>query len=129
MDGEQIKQALLNLVINAMQATPAGGKIVLATSTSNGVATLAVSDSGAGISDAIKERLFTPFATTKEGGTGLGLAIAMKLVKQHGGTIAAANGPNGGAVFEIHLPVIHGLETRQVTVGAASNVAVGGLHG
>lgn len=104
MDGEKVKQALLNLVINSMHATPPGGRIELTTSTSNGQVRITVEDSGMGIPDSIKDRLFTPFATTKEGGTGLGLAIAMRLVKQHGGTIQAWNVDNG-AVFEIQLPL------------------------
>lgn len=129
MDGEQIKQALLNLVINAMQATPPGGRIELVSSLSDGVVTLAVTDSGAGIPSSVKDRLFTPFATTKEGGTGLGLAIAMKLVRQHGGTIEAANASEGGAAFEIQLPLRSVGQVQEVAVGARSEVAVGGLRG
>jgi signal transduction histidine kinase len=104
MDGEQIKQALLNLVINAMHATPPGGRIELTTSQTNRSVRLTVKDSGLGIPESIRDRLFTPFVTTKEGGTGLGLAIALRLVKQHDGTIEVRDVREGGTIFEIELP-------------------------
>jgi signal transduction histidine kinase len=64
-----------------------------------------IEDSGAGISAAAAERLFTPFFTTKDGGTGLGLAITHKIVEDHGGTIDFRSGP-GGTVFRITLPLV-----------------------
>jgi signal transduction histidine kinase len=122
MDGEKVKQILLNLVINAMHATPPGGRIQLRTAASNGRVTITVEDSGLGIPESIMDRLFTPFATTKEGGTGLGLAIAMRLVQQHGGTIKARNVENG-AVFEIQLPLNPCAAPRKVTVKPAPATA------
>jgi signal transduction histidine kinase len=129
MDGEKVKQALLNLVINAMHATPPGGRIEVSTAISEGRVRMSVKDSGLGISDSVKDRLFTPFVTTKAGGTGLGLAIALRLVQQHEGTIEARNGPGSGAVFEIQLPLRPCAEPQHVQVGPAREVAVGGLHG
>jgi signal transduction histidine kinase len=129
MDGEKVKQALLNLVINAMHATPPGGRIELSTSLTNAFVKLTVKDSGLGISDSVKDRLFTPFVTTKEGGTGLGLAIALRLIKQHDGTIEARNLPQSGAVFEIQLPLKPCALPKRAPAKAASEIAVGGLHG
>jgi signal transduction histidine kinase len=128
MDGEQIKQALLNLVINAMHATPPGGRIELSTSQTSGSVRLTVKDSGLGIPESIRERLFTPFVTTKEGGTGLGLAIAMRLVKQHNGMIEVKDVPEGGTIFEIELPnrACRRIEPAQTSTGSA--MAVEGLR-
>jgi signal transduction histidine kinase len=119
MDGEQVKQALLNLVINAIQATPAGGIITLSSSLSSGCVRLTVQDSGPGIPASVKHQLFTPFVTTKEGGTGLGLAIAFSLVKQHGGTINASDAPGGGSVFQIEMPLRSCAKAKRVRAAAA----------
>ena len=105
MDGEQIKQALLNLVINGMQAAPRGGEVQVATIRRQDAVGIRVKDSGSGISPDVASKLLTPFVTTKAGGTGLGLVIAERLVKQHHGTIHARNASEGGAVFEIELPL------------------------
>jgi signal transduction histidine kinase len=106
LDGEQMKQALLNLVINAIQAMPAGGRLELATERAGDKFRISVRDSGPGIPVEIRDRLFDPFITTRNGGTGLGLAIAQRLVRQHNGTIRAANRQEGGATFEIEIPVV-----------------------
>ena len=63
-----------------------------------------VSDTGPGIPESIRERLFEPFVSSKESGTGLGLTISRRIVEQHGGTIEAANRHQGGALFSVHLP-------------------------
>jgi signal transduction histidine kinase len=120
MDGEQIKQALLNLVINAMHATPPGGRIELSTSQTNRSLRLTVKDSGLGIPESIRDRLFTPFVTTKDGGTGLGLAIALRLVKQHDGTIEVRDVPEGGTIFEIELPnrLVRHVESVSTTIAS-----------
>ena len=124
MDGEQVKQALLNLVINAMQATPRGGQIELSTSVSEGDLRLSVRDSGSGVNQSIKDRLFTPFLTTKEGGTGLGLAIALSLVKQHGGTIEVQDAVVRGSIFEIKMPLRPCPRSRRAPVTVASRIGV-----
>jgi signal transduction histidine kinase len=89
---------------------------------------LTVKDSGLGIPESVRSRLFTPFVTTKEGGTGLGLAIAMRLVKQHNGTIEVKDAPQGGAIFEIELPnrACRRIEPAQTATGSA--MAVEGLR-
>jgi signal transduction histidine kinase len=108
VDPEQIRRALTNLALNAVQASPPAGKVHIASGLIPGSparASIAVSDEGAGIPPSQKDRLFAPFFTTREGGTGLGLANAKKIVDYHGGTISAENRPGGGATFTIVLPL------------------------
>ena len=105
IDGEQIKQALLNLVINAMEAMPDGGPLELVTERGGNAVRIRVADCGGGIPSEVRDHLFDPFITTKKGGTGLGLAIAHRLVKQHNGIIRALDRDGGGAIFEIEIPL------------------------
>jgi signal transduction histidine kinase len=104
-DAEQLRQVLLNLVLNAFDAVGHNGTVTMdVVPQSNGQALLQVADSGPGIPDSIRERLFEPFVSSKESGTGLGLTICRRIVEQHGGTIDASNRPEGGAVFSVRLP-------------------------
>lgn len=103
-DGDMLRRALLNLVLNALDVLPAGGEIVLtAVATSRGLE-VEVADSGPGIPPPLIDRLFEPFFTTKPSGTGLGLAIVERIAAAHGGQISAANCPEGGAAFTLQLP-------------------------
>lgn len=97
--------ALINLLENAMQATPAGGKICLTGKRRGDLLTLAVRDSGPGIGQETQARIFEPFFTTKGQGTGLGLAIALGVARAHGGTIELISEPGAGAEFVMTLPV------------------------
>ncbi len=108
VDAEQIKQALLNLTINALQAMPEGGQMVLHTFRDNEKQSVAVEveDEGEGVDPAIAARIFDPFFTTKEKGVGLGLSIAYKIVVQHGGSLSVRNGTHG-AIFRLSLPLGH----------------------
>jgi signal transduction histidine kinase len=103
-DSEQIKQVLLNLVINAAQAT-GSGVVNLRVWSDSGCAWIAVRDSGTGIPPEQQDRIFEPFFTTKENGTGLGLAIAAKIMEQHGGHLTANNVPGKGLTMLMQLPV------------------------
>jgi signal transduction histidine kinase len=116
-DAEQIKQVLINLVLNAMQAMPDGGTLTIAAGMPDEVASLRfgggaemlelrVRDTGQGISAEGRQHIFVPFYTTKEKGTGLGLAICQRIVKNHGGTIAVASRVQEGTEFVIRLPTI-----------------------
>jgi two-component system, NtrC family, sensor histidine kinase HydH len=87
LDPEQIKQVLLNLVINAIQATPSGGNVTLRAKMDGSKLALEVEDEGQGIPQENLEKIFDPFFTTRADGTGLGLSIAHSIVSQHGGTI------------------------------------------
>jgi signal transduction histidine kinase len=103
-DREMVRRALLNLVLNALDAMPDGGELVLtAVSLPNSLA-IEVADSGEGIPDENLERLCEPFFTTKGSGTGLGLAIVERIVEAHGGALEIANCPTGGAAFTLTIP-------------------------
>lgn len=102
--GEQIKQALLNLVLNALQAMPEGGRLAVITKNLPHEVRITVSDTGPGIAPEDCERIFNPFVTTREGGTGLGLAITQRIVQGHDGHIALDSVPGQGARFTVCLP-------------------------
>jgi signal transduction histidine kinase len=103
VDADQIRRALDNLVLNAIQNTPAGGSITLSAQPGNDRLRLRVSDTGPGIPDDIRGRLFEPFVTGRAGGTGLGLATVREIARAHGGDACLIASPHG-AVFEIDLP-------------------------
>jgi len=105
VDVEQIKQVLLNLVINAIQAMPNGGHITLRAARDSDSVQVEVEDEGVGIPAEDLERVFDPFFTTRSHGTGLGLSIAYQIVSQHGGHIAARRNLQRGMTFSVILPV------------------------
>jgi signal transduction histidine kinase len=105
MDAEQMKQVLLNLILNAIDAMPGGGCLTINVDRSGDGLVIAVKDTGEGIDPAVRATLFSPFVTTKVRGSGLGLAIAHRLVGQQGGRIAAEDTVGGGAVFQVWLPL------------------------
>ena len=104
-DPDQLKQAALNLVRNALQAMPNGGRLVLETAVlPDGSVTLSVEDTGPGIAEDKRCLIFEPFYTSKPTGTGLGLPLAAHIVRDHGGDIDFATAAGGGARFTILLP-------------------------
>jgi len=107
-DPEQIKRALQNLVLNAMDAMPNGGTLRLTTRQYNNTVILEVADSGQGLTQEECARLFTPYYTTKHHGTGLGLAIVQSVVSDHHGTISVESRPGRGATFRVELPISQG---------------------
>ncbi len=102
-----LRRALENLVLNSLDAMPAGGTLTVRTSQNNGSVRLDVSDTGAGLTPEECARLFTPYYTSKQHGTGLGLAIVQSVVSDHGGKIAVESAPGAGATFRIELPIEH----------------------
>ena len=104
LDPEQMKQALLNIVQNAIEATPRGGKIFLAGSMVNGSVRFTVSDTGKGIPSEGLDKIFNLYYTTKADGTGLGLSITQQVVAQHGGTIDVASTEGEGTSITIDIP-------------------------
>ncbi len=105
LDPEQIKQVMLNLVINAIQATPPRGSVTLRAKMKGSTLALEVEDDGKGIPQEDLEKIFDPFFTTRAEGTGLGLSIAHSIVSQHGGTIEVTRNKDKGMTFAILLPV------------------------
>jgi signal transduction histidine kinase len=108
IDPSQVKQVIINLVMNAAQAMQGEGVVTLRTAVLAGTEVeLAISDTGPGVPAELRERIFTPFFTTKpEGeGTGLGLYICRNIVIEHGGTLLVDDAPGGGARFFMRLPV------------------------
>ena len=100
-----LRRALENLVLNSLDAMPAGGTLTVRTSQHDGLVRLEVSDTGAGLTPEECARLFTPYYTSKRHGTGLGLAIVQSVVSDHGGKITVESAPGAGATFRIELPV------------------------
>jgi signal transduction histidine kinase len=104
-DADQLIQATLNLVINALQAVDRRGRVELGAMADGDGVVLEVRDTGPGVALANAGEIFEPFFTTKAEGSGLGLWIVQQIIAAHGGTIRTANAPGGGAVFSIHLPL------------------------
>lgn len=103
-DRDRIKQVLLNLVLNAIEAMPSGGRLTLGAAASGPALTLTVTDTGSGIPPELLPRVFEPYVTTKTKGLGLGLAIARRIIEAHGGRIEAESGAGQGTRFRVTLP-------------------------
>ncbi len=104
-DAEQIEQVLVNVVLNAIQASPRGGRVTVTCRRTDGYYSIDVADQGAGIPPEVRARMFEPFFTTKERGTGLGLAISQRIVAAHQGEMRISSEGGKGTVFEVRLPV------------------------
>ncbi len=106
-DHDQMRQVILNIVLNAAEALNGKGELTILSSIEqqNGVIRLAIHDNGPGIPDEVKSRIFEPFFTTKSSGTGLGLSIAYGIVERHGGTISLASAKGQGTTVSIDLPL------------------------
>ncbi len=119
IDAKQIRQALINILYNALEAMTGGGKLTVSVRLSavssqpsekslkaDSCLLIAVRDTGPGIPNKDLQNLFIPFFTTKDGGTGLGLSVTRGIIEQHGGSLTARNHPEGGAEFTIQFPLI-----------------------
>lgn len=106
-DATQLHQVLINLVVNAIQAMPSGGKLTIRTTRQRELVRLTVSDTGVGMSDDVQKNIFAPFFTTKDvdEGTGLGLAVVHGIVTAHGGSIRVQSKLGHGATFDVELPI------------------------
>jgi signal transduction histidine kinase len=105
VDGDLLKQAMLNIAVNAMQAMPDGGELRFESSATADVAEIRISDSGPGIPPQLREKIFTLYFTTKKEGSGIGLAMTFRIVQLHDGTIDFTSEPGKGASFSIRLPI------------------------
>ncbi len=105
LDVEQMRRVIINLIENGKDAAGDGATLDIRTHLTNETARLVVIDSGPGVPEADRERIFQPYVSTKETGMGLGLAVARTIVENHGGSVTVTDGPGVGAHFEISLPV------------------------
>ncbi len=105
IDRALLRQAILNLVKNAMEALSRGGALTIESRCDGEAVTIAVSDTGGGITTEVAGRLFEPFFTTKPQGTGLGLSITRQIIEEHGGDLAWHNREGAGVTFTIRLPI------------------------
>ncbi|HKC61176.1 MAG TPA: ATP-binding protein [Myxococcales bacterium] len=119
-DVAQVRQLLLNLVRNAREAMPGGGKLSVGTRAQDGAALVEVRDTGPGIEPARLARIFDPFFTTKERGTGLGLALAQEIAQEHGGELTCASTPGQGTTFTLRLPGVVDERARSRPSAAAA---------
>ena len=103
-DPEQLGRVMQNLVLNAVDAMPAGGELTIRTLGAAASVRIEVGDTGEGLTDEERERLFTPYYTTKQHGTGLGLAIVQAVVADHGGRVWVDSAPGRGSTFHLELP-------------------------
>jgi signal transduction histidine kinase len=104
-DPDKIKQALLNIIRNALEAMPGGGEIVITTSTVPDHVIITISDTGPGILETDLPLIFEPFFTRKGAGTGLGLSITQRIVEEHHGEIIVGSGSTSGTMFTLKLPL------------------------
>ena len=102
---DRLRQAILNLVKNGLEALGRGGKLTVGTRRVADQVEIAIRDTGPGIAPDVGKRLFEQFFTTKPQGTGLGLSITRQIVEEHGGTIRWTSTPGAGATFTITLPI------------------------
>ena len=106
-DQAQLNQVLINLVVNAIHAMPEGGTLTIKTTVKQDSVVMLVKDTGKGISEDIKDKIFLPFFTTKEvdKGTGLGLSVVYGIIKEHGGTVHVDSQEGSGSIFKVKLPI------------------------
>lgn len=107
LDSSLIGQALLNLCLNAQQAMPEGGELIVETSAQGKWAQIDVTDTGIGVQPEIANSLFKPFFSTKKEGSGLGLSLTRRIVMEHGGSIDFQSQPGRGSRFTVRIPLAH----------------------
>lgn len=103
-DEAQLRQVFLNLVRNSREAMPGGGRLTVATRSFDKEVEVSVQDTGRGMPEAVRERVFEPFFSTKEGGTGLGLSVSQQILQAHGGSLSCLSSPGQGTTFVLRLP-------------------------
>lgn len=103
-DESMVRRCVLNLMLNAVDAMPEGGTLVVTSSAVADHVELEIADTGPGLSEEVCRRAFEPFFSTKRGGTGLGLAIVHRIAEVHGGSVSVVNCPDGGAAVTLRFP-------------------------
>lgn len=106
-DGEKLRQAFLNIIINSLQATPPGGSVIISTKVyQTALCEIRFRDTGQGIDAETQDKIFEPFFTTKPDGTGLGLAITRKIIESHSGMLLVESDPGHGTTVVVRLPML-----------------------
>jgi len=124
-DASELREVLVNIVFNAVDAMPAGGRLTLSTQERNGLVEIAVSDTGVGMSPEVRSRVFDPFFTTKgEAGMGLGLAVCYGIVQRHEGTIEVESEVSHGTTFRLKLPMAEA-KPSEVLPSTQAEVVIG----
>jgi signal transduction histidine kinase len=129
VNGEEIKSVILNLVVNALESMDESGRLMIRLGQRDGLAELAFSDTGCGMSQEVLENIFEPFFTRSRSGkgTGLGLTISHLVINQHGGEIEASSpGAGLGSTFVVRLPIQAREPTAEMTIGAAPRMTAVG---
>ncbi len=106
-DDELLERVFYNLILNAAQASPAGGSVTVKSRAAGKAVEVDVIDRGSGIDPKNMDSIFNPFFTTKPSGVGLGLAIVAKIIDEHGGKIVVESDPGKGTIFRVRLPQEH----------------------
>jgi len=122
LDAGAFKQALLNLFVNARQAMPMGGELIVRARREGNWVELSVTDTGTGMTPEALEHCFDVYWSTKKGGTGLGLPTTKRIVEEHGGRIAAISEPNRGTSFSIVLPLLVEIHGRAADPAGSAHV-------
>ncbi|HEX9165420.1 MAG TPA: ATP-binding protein, partial [Gemmatimonadales bacterium] len=104
LDHSAVKGAILNVCLNAIMAMPSGGTLTVRTTSAGGAITVAIGDTGPGVPEELRDRIFQPFFTRRDGGTGLGLPLAKRAVEESGGTLSLSPRPGPGAEFILTFP-------------------------
>jgi signal transduction histidine kinase/FixJ family two-component response regulator len=125
-DAVELREVLVNMIYNAIDAMPSGGEIRMSSQEVNGRVVLTIADSGTGMTPEVKSRLFDPFFTTKgKGGTGMGMAVSFGIIRRHNGSIDVESEPGRGTTFRISLPVAELAEARVETDSATADALSG----
>lgn len=103
-NADQVRQAVLNLLLNAVQAMPEGGRITVTSAFDAKTLTLSIQDTGMGIKESIRSQIFSPYFTTKKKGSGLGLAIVRRILREHGGCVDVESEEGQGSRFHLVFP-------------------------
>jgi signal transduction histidine kinase/CheY-like chemotaxis protein len=124
-DAVELREVLVNMIYNAIDAMPSGGEIRMSSQETSGRVVLTIADNGTGMAPDVKSRLFDPFFTTKgKGGTGMGMAVSFGIIRRHNGSIDVESEPGRGTIFRISLPVAEGASSVVVADSELAETAV-----
>jgi signal transduction histidine kinase/FixJ family two-component response regulator len=128
-DAVELREVLVNMIYNAIDAMPAGGEIRMNAQEANRTVVLTIADNGTGMTPEVKSRLFDPFFTTKgKGGTGMGMAVSFGIIRRHNGSIDVESEPGRGTTFRISLPVAADAQTSGEAVSADGAISTDKLR-